>query len=142
MGPVTTYAGGGGRPGSRIWPRSHSGSGSPVGRNLMISHGSSAGGAWRDKSETLPSPLSSMIPGSSQSLRLKDPRDYGSGAGGAWRARSEAAPSAAARPRPARTRDITGLRWTNRANRALKQPQLMIRSHDHGSGGGGAAGFA
>src|SRR5215475_5185390 len=80
-----------------------------------------------------------MIPGSSQSLRPKDLRDHGSGCGGAWRARSEAAPSAAAaRPRPARTRDITAFGGTDRANRPPKRPKVVISRHDHGSGGAGA----
>src|SRR5215471_20910952 len=88
-----------------------------------------------------------MIAGSSRSLRPstrhwslrpKDPRDHGSTGGGAWRARSEAAPSAAAaRPRPARIRDITAFGGTDRANRPPKRPKVVISRHDHGSGGGG-----
>src|SRR5215470_17974638 len=45
-------------------------------------HGSAVAGAWRDKSEAPPSAPGSMIPGSSQSRRLKDSRDHGSTAGG------------------------------------------------------------
>src|SRR5499425_2110938 len=66
-------------------------------------------------------------------------RDHGKVAVGAWRARSEAAPAAAAaRPRPARTRDITAFGGTDRANRPPKRPKVVISRHDHGSGGAGA----
>src|SRR5215467_15874352 len=47
------------------------------------------------------------------------------------------APPAAARPRLTRTRDITGLCWTNQANRASERYEVMIRRDDHGNGGGG-----
>ena len=45
-------------------------------------HGSTAGGGWRANSETPPSAPAFMIPGRSQSLCLKDPRDHGSAVGG------------------------------------------------------------
>src|SRR5215472_3856615 len=64
--------------------------------------------------------------------------DHGSRGAGAWQTKSEAGPSAAtARPHPARTRDITGLRGTDRANRPPKRPKVVISRHDHGSGGAG-----
>src|SRR5215471_21563445 len=59
------------------------------GREEPDDHGNTGGGAWRDKSEAPPSAPGSMIPGSSQSLRLKDSRDHGSTAGGAWQNKSE-----------------------------------------------------
>src|SRR5215471_20945927 len=66
--------------------------------------------------------------------------DHGSGGAGAWQTKSEAGPSAAtARPYPARTRDITGSRGTDRANHPPKQPKVVISRLDHGSGAGGAA---
>src|SRR5215472_16515073 len=40
---------------------------------------------------------------------------------------------------PVQTRDITGFRRTNRANRTAAWSELMTRRNDHGGGGGGRA---
>src|SRR5215472_13276439 len=68
----------GGRPGRHIWPRSHSGP--AVGRGEPDDLGSPAGGAWRARSETGPTPPPAMILKSSQGIRLKSL--HGSTAGG------------------------------------------------------------
>src|SRR5215472_10145032 len=89
---------------------------------------------WVDVRHSVPSSNTShMSPVSSPRFV----RDHGQMVAGAWRARSEAAPSAtAARPRPARTRDITAFGGTDRANRPPKRPKVVISRHDHGSGAG------
>src|SRR5215470_4467334 len=90
--------------------------------------------------------LSCPAPGADRAgVRVREahaPRrhDHGDLVMGVWRARSEAAPSAAAaRPRPARTRDITAFGGTDRANRPPKRPKVVISRHGHGSGSGGTA---
>ena len=80
---ITTHhdiRGRGGRPGRHIWPRSHSGL--AVGRGEPDDLGSPAGGAWRARSETGPTPPPAMILKSSQGIRLKSL--HGSTAGGMW----------------------------------------------------------
>src|SRR5215472_18377994 len=122
-------------------PQSHDhGRGDGSGRERSRhDHESLVAGAWRDKSE-IPGPIAPpfMILKDFPEGLWKILHDHGSGGRGAWQTKSEAGPSAAtARPHPARTRDITGLRGTDRANRPPKRPKVVISRHDHGSGGAG-----
>src|SRR5215467_7504396 len=47
---------------------------------------------------------------------------------------TSSAPTVTSRPARAQTRDITGFGGTDRANRPPKQPEVMIRRHDHRTG--------
>src|SRR5215472_14641154 len=91
---------------------------------------------WRNAPGSRLAPISASI--CSPHMRT-DCRDRGRSDAGHGVPNPKRPPRRHRRPRPAQTRDITGLCGTDRANHPPTQPEVMIRRDDHGSTAGGRA---